>query len=64
MNRAISLEGANRIFSAIGVRVEQHPDLGHYMAHKGDQQLAAGKTLTETCRKLVIACSVPQQTAS
>lgn len=52
-NRALTLAGANNIFSAIGVTIEKS-DLGFYQAEMRGQ-VYQSKTLTELCQSLVKA---------
>ena len=52
-NRSITLDGANKIFSAIGVVIEHH-QLGFYQALYREKPYQS-KTLTELCQTLLIA---------
>lgn len=52
-NRSLTLDGANKIFSALNIEIERHT-LGYFQAaHKG--QAYRAKTLTELCQMLLIA---------
>jgi len=52
-NRAITLDGANRVFGVIGITFHHH-ELGHYYTHWNGQEFAA-KTLTEVCQNVLKA---------
>jgi hypothetical protein len=56
-NRSLTLAGANKIFSPIGVEIEQHP-LGYYHATYKDSFHQA-KTLTELCQTLIVSIASP-----
>jgi hypothetical protein len=51
-NRSITLDGANKIFSAIGVSIEHH-QLGFYQTTYQGKPYQS-KTLTELCQILLI----------
>ncbi len=53
-NRALTLEGANRIFEVVGIEITQHPTLFFYEAFYQQQQYQA-KTLIALCQQLVLA---------
>lgn len=49
-NRGLTLAGANKIFSAVGIQFEEIPT-GGYRTLTGDRQ---AKTLTELCRQILV----------
>jgi hypothetical protein len=52
-NRSLTLTGANKIFSPIGIEIEQH-SMGYYQAtYRGT--LHQAKTLTELCQALIVS---------
>ena len=53
-NRALTLEGANRIFEVANIEITQHPTLGFYEAFYQQQQHQA-KTLMGLCQQLILA---------
>jgi hypothetical protein len=51
-NRALTLDGANKIFDAIGIEIQKH-DLGYYYCvYLGNRW--ENPTLTGMCRTLVL----------
>ncbi len=53
-NRALTLEGANRIFEVVGIEITQHPTLGFYEAFH-QQQRHQARTLIALCQRLILA---------
>lgn len=53
-NRALTFEGANRIFEVVGIEITQHPTLSIYEATYQAQTYQA-KTLVALCQQLILA---------
>ncbi|MBE7385806.1 MAG: hypothetical protein F6J95_031000 [Leptolyngbya sp. SIO1E4] len=53
-NRALTFEGANRIFEVVGIEITQHPTLDIYEATYREQTHQA-KTLIELSQQLILA---------
>ena len=53
-NRALTFEGANRIFEVVGIEITQHPTLDIYEATYNEQTHQA-KTLVALCQQLILA---------
>ncbi|MGF1524865.1 MAG: hypothetical protein ACFBSF_21275 [Leptolyngbyaceae cyanobacterium] len=53
-NRALTFEGANRIFEVVGIEITQHPILAIYEATY-QAQIYQAKTLIEVCQQLILA---------
>ena len=53
-NRALTFEGANRLFEVVDIEITQHPTLKYYEATYQNQTLQA-KTLMTLCQQLIRA---------